>query len=82
MKWPFATNILIFESLLVAIAMTCKNLIHYSTFYITMLLEPCILTPTGLRIASIKISERGWYLSHNIYLSFAVWSIQRMALEL
>ena len=55
MKWPFTIDKLIFESLLVAIAMTCKkNIIHYSTFSINILLKPCILTPTGLRITSVK----------------------------
>ena len=79
MKWPFMINTIIFPShYLWPLAWHAKNIIHYSTFSINMLLRPCILTPTGLRITGVKIfSKRGWYLSHNIYLSFAVWSIQR-----
>ena len=50
-KWPFVIYVKIW---------------FITLLFITILLEPCILTLKGLRILSIKISERGWYLSYKI----------------
>ena len=77
MKWPFMINTIIFPShYLWPLAWHAKNIIHYSTFSINMLLRPCILTPTWLRITSVQIlvKEVGVWVIIYIYLSSLEYS--------
>ena len=54
---------------------------HYSLLYFFYKYITETLYSNSYRVNNHKckktFSKRGWYLSHNIYLSFAVWSIQR-----
>ena len=55
---------------------------HYSLlyFFYKYITETLYSNPYRVKNHKCKkktFSKRGWYLSHNIYLSFAVWSIQR-----